>query len=37
MDAIQDIVKQEHKQQIYRFVVSGASKRGWATWLGYSQ
>jgi len=33
MDAIQDIVKLEHKQQIKRFVVSGASKRGWATWL----
>ena len=33
MDAIQDIVKLEHKQQINRFVVSGASKRGWATWL----
>ena len=33
MDAIQDIVKQEHKQQINRFVVNGASKRGWATWL----
>jgi PhoPQ-activated pathogenicity-related protein len=33
MDAIQDIVKLEHKQQINRFVMSGASKRGWATWL----
>ena len=33
MDAIQDIVKLEHKQQINRFVVSGASKRGWTTWL----
>jgi len=33
MDAIQGIVKGEHKQQIKRFVVSGASKRGWATWL----
>jgi len=33
MDAIQDIVKSEHKQQINRFVVSGASKRGWTTWL----
>jgi PhoPQ-activated pathogenicity-related protein len=33
MDAIQDIVKLEHKQQINRFVVNGASKRGWATWL----
>lgn len=33
MDAIQDIVKLEHKQQINRFVMSGASKRGWTTWL----
>jgi PhoPQ-activated pathogenicity-related protein len=33
MDAIQDIVKLEHKQQINRFVLSGASKRGWTTWL----
>lgn len=33
MDAIQEIVKQEHKQQINRFVLSGASKRGWTTWL----
>lgn len=33
MDAIQDIVKLEYKQQINRFVVNGASKRGWATWL----
>ena len=33
MDTIQDIVKLEHNQQINRFVVSGASKRGWTTWL----
>ena len=33
MDTIQDIVKLEHKQHINRFVVSGASKRGWTTWL----
>ena len=33
MDTIQDIVKLEHKQIINRFVVSGASKRGWTTWL----
>lgn len=33
MDAIQDIVQQEHKQQISHFVVSGASKRGWTAWL----
>jgi PhoPQ-activated pathogenicity-related protein len=33
MDAVQEIVKSEHRQQIRRFVMSGASKRGWATWL----
>ncbi len=33
MDAIQDIIKLEYKQQINRFVVNGASKRGWTTWL----
>ena len=33
MDAIQDIVKTDEKQQILRFVVTGASKRGWTTWL----
>lgn len=33
MDAIQEIIKQQHQQQINRFVLSGASKRGWTTWL----
>ena len=33
MDAIQDIIKKEHEQHINRFVVSGASKRGWTAWL----
>lgn len=33
MDAIQEFAKQESKQDIKRFVVSGASKRGWTTWL----
>ena len=33
MDAIQDIVEREHKQHIGRFVMNGASKRGWTTWL----
>ena len=33
MDAIQDIVKTDEKQKIIRFVVTGASKRGWTTWL----
>ena len=33
MDAIQEIIRQQHQQQINRFVLSGASKRGWTTWL----
>src|SRR5439155_8465690 len=33
MDAIQEFAKQEHKEGVKRFVVSGASKRGWTTWL----
>ena len=33
MDAMQEFAKQEHKEEIKRFVVGGASKRGWTTWL----
>lgn len=33
MDSVQTIVKLKHDQQINRFVLSGASKRGWTTWL----
>ena len=33
MDAIQAWAQTEHQQKIQRFVVSGASKRGWTTWL----
>ncbi|MGR9087013.1 MAG: PhoPQ-activated pathogenicity-related family protein [Gammaproteobacteria bacterium] len=33
MDAIQAIAGIQHDQHIRRFVVSGASKRGWTTWL----
>lgn len=33
MDAIQQISKQMWSHDINRFVVSGASKRGWTTWL----
>jgi PhoPQ-activated pathogenicity-related protein len=33
MDALQQIAEQEHGVTIQRFVVTGASKRGWTTWL----
>ncbi len=33
MDAVQAWAKQNGKPSITRFVVSGASKRGWTTWL----
>ena len=33
MDAIEEFLKKEHKAETAGFVVSGASKRGWTTWL----
>ena len=33
MDAVQEFSKQTLKHNIRRFVISGASKRGWTTWL----
>lgn len=33
MDAVQDFVKSEKKTPIKDFMITGASKRGWTTWL----
>lgn len=33
MDVIQEFAKKELKTKVNEFVVSGASKRGWTTWL----
>ena len=33
MDALEQFAKQEWKLELKSFVVSGASKRGWTTWL----
>jgi PhoPQ-activated pathogenicity-related protein len=33
MDAVQEFAQHEHQQKIEKWVVGGASKRGWTTWL----
>ncbi|HET6410056.1 MAG TPA: PhoPQ-activated protein PqaA family protein [Chthoniobacteraceae bacterium] len=33
MDAVQEVSSKEWGRKVERFVVSGASKRGWTTWL----
>ena len=33
MDAVQDVLRKEWKEEAKGFIVSGASKRGWTTWL----
>ncbi|HMR18948.1 MAG TPA: PhoPQ-activated protein PqaA family protein [Sphingobacterium sp.] len=33
LDAVQQLVKQTTDKTVDRFVISGASKRGWTTWL----
>ncbi len=33
MDAVEEIAEQEYDGHITKFVVTGASKRGWTTWL----
>jgi PhoPQ-activated pathogenicity-related protein len=33
MDAVQEVIAQKTKYKVANFVIAGASKRGWTTWL----
>ncbi len=33
MDALQDLARSEGRESLDRFLITGASKRGWTTWL----
>jgi PhoPQ-activated pathogenicity-related protein len=33
MDATQEFIRQEYKIDVKKFIIGGASKRGWTTWL----
>lgn len=33
MDTVEEFARERHKEEVKGFIVSGASKRGWTTWL----
>lgn len=33
MDVVEELLKSKHNKEINRFLITGASKRGWTTWL----
>ena len=36
MDAVEGFAQKEHQQKVGKFVIAGASKRGWTTWLTWA-